>query len=175
MMVEIREKRGWSYGAYGAVTHRKNLSSFTMWIAPGADQSTDAATLLMKLFEDFQANGVTAEELDFSRKSILNSAAFYTDTPSKRLNYEVRKKQTGFDPVSLLPHVESATLEEVNQAASIAYDPQNLFGVVVGTAGSEVPVGEAPEEGEREVKSLVDALRDLFGEDSVAVKKYDAE
>lgn len=173
MMKEIREKRGWSYGAYGAITHRKDLSSFTMWIAPSTDQSVDAATLLMSLFEDFATNGVSAEEMDFARKSILNSAAFYTDTPSKRLSYEVRKKLTGYDPVALLPFVEAATLEQVNEAAGVAYDPQNLFGMVIGTADSEVPVGEAAEGEERAKKSLQAALEDLFGAESVTVKKYD--
>ncbi|GEM_PF-108694 len=191
MMKEIREKRGWSYGAYGSITHRKALSSFTMWIAPGADQSADAVTLLMSMFEDFAGNGVTAEELESARKSILNSAAFYTDTPAKRLNYVVRKQQTGYDPVALLPFVEAATLEQVNEAASTAYDPANLFGMVVGTADAQVPVGPVPEppeaepvEGEeaaeepaeapaRETKALLQALKDLFGEDAVTVKKYD--
>jgi zinc protease len=187
MMKEIREKRGWSYGAYGAITHRRTLSAFTMSIAPGAEQSADAAELLMSMFEDFASNGVTSEELESARKGILNSAAFYTDTPSKRLNYVVRRQQTGYDPVALLPLVEAATLEQVNTAASISYDPNNLFGVVVGTASSEVPVGPTPEapaavEGEeaaeapaRETKSLKAALQALFGEDAVTVKAYDAE
>jgi len=199
MMKEIREKRGWSYGAYGSITHRKALSSFTMWIAPGADQSADAVELLMSMFEDFAADGVTAEELESARKSILNSAAFYTDTPAKRLNYVVRRQQTGYDPVALLPLVEAATLEQVNTAASVAYDPANLFGMVVGTADSQVPVGPVPEapaapegeeavaapEGEeapsaepaaapeREKKTLKAALEALFGEDAVTLKKYD--
>ena len=60
-----------------------------------------------------------------------------------------------------------------DEAAGVAYDPQNLFGMVIGTADSEVPVGEAVEGEERATKSLKGALEDLFGAEAVVVKKYD--
>lgn len=157
MMAEIREKNGYSYGAYGNFAHDLQASTYTMWIFPAVDQAKDALTLLLSLYEDFAANGLDAEELDYARSSILNSSAFYVDTPRRRLNYEVRKKLTGHDPLSRLDEVRAATLEDVNSAASMWFTPEAFVGTVV-----------AP-------KDFEATLEEIFGEGVVEVVPYDAE
>jgi len=157
LMAEIREKNGYSYGAYGSFSHDRQASTYTMWIFPAAEQAEAALTLLLKLYEDFAATGLTADELTYAKGSILNSAAFYVDTPRKRLSYEVTKRTRGLDPLALLPAVEAATLEQVNAAVAEAFHPIQLLGTVV-----------AP-------KSFLPTLEAVVGEGSVKTVPYDAE
>ena len=157
MMKEIREKNGYSYGAYGSFSHEELASTYTMWIFPAKEQAEAALTLMLKLYEDFAATGLTDAELTYAKGAILNSAAFYVDTPRKRLSYEVRKRTLGLDPLSQLDAVEAATLEAVNAAVATFFTPENLFGTVV-----------APEE-------FLPTLKKVVGDDAVTVVPYDDE
>jgi zinc protease len=171
MMQEVREKRGWSYGAYGSIQHRKQASSYTLWVFPAVDDAIPCLQLVLDLYEGFKAEGISEDEFDYARSSIVNSSAFYRDTPSKRLSYEVRKQTTGYDPASLVSIVEGLSHEAVQTAAGSAFDPDNLVAVLVGTADSKVKVGEG--DGAREV-TLVEALREIFGADAVEVVPFDS-
>ena len=170
MMQEVREKRGWSYGAYGSIQHRKQASSYTLWVFPAIGDAIPCLELVLDLYGDFQSQGLSPEELDYARSSIVNSAAFYRDTPSKRLSYEVRRLTTGYEPAALVPQVEALTHELVQGAAASSYDPLNLVAVMVGTADSEVSYGS----GEDARKgTLLEALQSIFGEVSVEVIPFD--
>ena len=170
MMSEIREARGWSYGAYAPWNHFRDFSSWNMWVFPATADALPALRLMLEMMESFAAEGITAAELQYARNSILNSAAFYLDTPAKRLSYEVRKRRTGYDPISILPLVEEVTLEMANAAAASTYHPADLFGTIVGTATAEVPGDE-----EGSTTTLLKALRALVGEDGVEVVPFDRE
>jgi len=170
LMLEVREKRGWSYGAYGSISHSRQLSSYSMWVFPATTDALPCAELVLKLYEEFAANGLSADELRYSRNAIVNGAAFYTDTPAKRLSYQVRRRLSGYDPLSLLPLVRAASLEQVNAAAARAFHPDNLFGVMVGTAQSEIPVAEGDPS-----RTLLQGLQDSLGVDNVTVVPYDRE
>ena len=170
MMSEIREARGWSYGAYSPWTHFRDFSAWNMWVFPATEDALPALTLMLEMLESFAADGITEAELQYARSSILNSAAFYADTPAKRLSYEVRKRRTGYDPLALLPLVEEVTLESANAAAASAYHPADLFGTIVGTADAEVPGAE-----EGTTTTLLKALKALVGDDNVTVIPFDRE
>jgi len=170
MMQEVREKRGWSYGAYGSIQHRKDASSYTLWVFPAVADAIPCLQLVLDLYEGFAKDGISSDEFDYARSSIVGSAAFYRDTPSKRLSYEVRKQSTGYDPAALVGVVDGLSHEAVQQAASEAFDPGNLVAVLVGTADGLVTLGEGDDA--REV-TLADALREIFGNDGVEVVPFD--
>jgi zinc protease len=170
MMSEIREARGWSYGAYSPWSHFKDFSAWNMWVFPATKDAIPALTLMLEMLEALVADGITEDELNYARSSIVNSSAFYVDTPAKRLSYEVRKKRTGYDPLSLVPLVGEVTLEQANAAAASEYHPDALFGTIVGTAGASVPGSEEGSE-----TTLIEALRALVGEDRVEVVPFDRE
>jgi len=170
LMMEVREKRGWSYGAYGRISHRPQLSSYSMWVFPALADALPCMQLVLEMYEEFAASGLSATELGYARNSIVNGAAFYADTPSKRLSYEVRRKLTGYDPLSLIPLVRELSLEQVNAAAARSFHPDGLFGVMVGTAGLALPVAEGAT-----AQTLVEALQASLGAENVKVVPYDQE
>ena len=171
MMQEVREKRGWSYGAYGGMQHRQQGSNYMLWVFPAIGDAIPCLQLVLELYEQFQAEGLTADELDYARSSIVGSAAFYRDTPSKRLSYEVRKLTTGYDPASLVETVGVISHEAVQRAAATAFDPANLVSVMVGTADAEITLGEGDE---ARKTTLLEALKEIFGEDGVTVVPFDS-
>ncbi len=170
LMGEVREKRGWSYGAYSPINHFKDFSAWNIWVFPAVADALPCLELILGMYEEFTATGITEEELTYAKSSISNSAAFYLDTPSKRLGYAVRKLRTGYDPVSLIPQVDEVTLESANAAAASSFHPDTLFGTLVGTASMEVPGTE-----EGTTRSLLDALKALLGEEAVQVVPFDRE
>jgi zinc protease len=157
LMAEIREKNGYSYGAYGSFSHDRDASTYSMWIFPAMEQAEAALNLMLELYDRFVADGLTADELAYAKGAILNSAAFYIDTPRKRLGYEVTKRTRGLDPLALLPAVEAATLEQVNAAVAAGFTPGDIFGTVV-----------AP-------KEFLPVLEKVVGEGTVTVVPYDKE
>lgn len=170
LMQEVREKRGWSYGAYGSIQHRKEASSYTLWVFPAVADAIPCLQLVLDLYEGFVKDGISSEEFDYARSSILGSSAFYRDTPSKRLSYAVRKQSTGYDPAALIGAVGALSHEEVQRAASDAFDSTNLVAVLVGTADQVITLGEG--EAAREL-TLADALREIFGSEAVEVVAFD--
>ena len=172
LMHEVREVRGWSYGAYSFPRHHKQLSTYSMWIFPANADAVPALGLVLEMYEALAAEGITADELDYARGSIVNSSAFYKDTPAKKLSYEVRERMTGYDPAALVPLVSAATAEQVNDAASIAFTPGDLFIAVVGTADATITRGEGDEATET---TLLQELQALFGAEAVTVVPFDRE
>ena len=170
LMAEVREKRGWSYGAYSPINHFKDFSAWNVWVFPAVADALPCLELVLGMFEEFAAKGITEAELTYAKSSISNSAAFYLDTPSKRLSYAVRKLRTGYDPASLIEQVDAVTLEQANAAAAASFHPDALFGTLVGTASMEVPGAE-----EGSTTTLVEALRALLGEEAVTVVPFDRE
>lgn len=158
LMQEIREKRGWSYGAYSSLRHSRDADSFVMNWFPATSYAADCLTLGLDLFGKLQAEGIDDAQLKYARSSILNGAAFYTDTGAKRLGYEIRKRIVGHDPLALLPAVERATIDEVRAATGALLHPANLRIVVVATA--------------TDLRSKLEAA---FGKDAVSVVPFDQE
>jgi zinc protease len=172
LMHQVREIRGWSYGAYAWPRHFKQLSTYSMWVFPANADTMPTIDLVLELYEQLVAEGITEDELAYGRGSIVNSSAFYKDTPSKRLTYEVRKRMTGYDPAALIPTVAMASLEQVNDAASVAFTPDDMFIAILGTADSKITLGEGDEA--REL-TLLEALQERFGEESVTVVPFDRD
>jgi predicted Zn-dependent peptidase len=143
-----------------------------MWVFPANQDAVPTLELVLDMYGKLAAEGINADELSYARGSIVNSAAFFKDTPAKKLTYEVRKRMTGYDPAALIPTVAAATAEQVNEAASTAFTPDDLFVTVVGTADAKVTRGE----GEAAVEmTLLEALKQLFGEEAVTVVPFDRE
>ncbi len=172
LMHEVREVRGWSYGAYSFPRHHKQLSTLSMWIFPANADAVPALTLVLEMYEKLATDGLTADELDYARGSIVNSSAFFKDTPAKRLTYEVRRRSTGYDPAELIPAVSAATAEQVLESSMVAFTPGDLFVAVVGTADAKITRGEGEEAVET---TLLEELQALFGAEAVTVVPFDRE
>jgi len=154
---EIREKRGWSYGAGSAFKVAREPHSFTMAFSPAVRDTLPAIRLSLQLFERFVADGVDPDALEFARRFTLGASAFDLNTPDKRLKLAMEQVILDYDREQHLEAVRSLTKEQLDDAIRRHFDPANVLVTVVGTA---------------------DALRDELEKSgdfrSVEVKAYDS-
>ncbi len=134
MMQQVREKRGWSYGAYSWSTARRGPGSWAWWVFPATEQTRDTIDLVLDLLRDLLARGLSNRELDQARDTLVNQAAFLVDTVSKRMGLELSRQLTGVNPLVLLESMRDLSREDVESCLRSRLDPGRMVIVVVGTA-----------------------------------------
>ena len=150
---EIREKRGWSYGAYSHVSPGLRTGSFSLRFFPTNEHTPPAIALTFSLLEDLVASGVTDEELTFAQSNLVNQFPFRIDTAPKRLEQEIWTELFEWPPDFLDRYVErvkATTREEIAAALRRNIHPNDLVVTVVGTA-AEVQSDLEKLEGVRQV------------------------
>lgn len=137
LMKEVREKRGWSYGAYSYYRSGRKPLYFAMQSTPSNKDTIPALNLMVELLEDYAKNGITKEEFDFAKKSLVNQSAFLQDTVRKRLDNKitesVMKLPKGFYD-NYRKRLMQLTYAQVQAAIRRKVDPSRLFVVILGSA-----------------------------------------
>jgi len=83
---EIREKRGWSYGAYAYLSGDQRLGTVSMRYYPSEKDTVPALRLTDEMYRAFQAEGPTDAELEAAQSYLQNSHVFTVDTAPRRLS-----------------------------------------------------------------------------------------
>jgi zinc protease len=162
MMRAIRSERGWSYGAYARLPYDRHRDAFSMWTFPAAKDAAACLELELELMRSWRDKGITARELAFARRYLVRSHAFDVDTPQKRVHQ--RLDIDLFDlpadyHTHYVDHVESITLDQVNQAIQNRISTDAL---VVSIVGTHAEIGES-------------VAKSIPGLTKVEVVAYDAE
>ncbi len=164
---EIREKRGWSYGAYSTFAAGRDLpgapdtGSFWFRYYPATKDAIPALSLGLEMLRAFAAEGPTEAEVEFAKRYLLNQLPFRTETPMKRLAEAIQCRLLGLPPDALERHLAAvAALERPAVAAAAArwLRPDDLRVVMVCTAAE-----------------VVDAVRAIPGVRSVHVVPHTAD
>ncbi|MBC7693461.1 MAG: insulinase family protein [Methylotenera sp.] len=137
LMVEIRVKRGWSYGANSYFKHGLKPRSWQVHLFPASKDTAQALALSLKMIEDLQKNGITKEEFEFSKRSLVNSAGFMYNTPKKRVENKLLERTLNLPDGFMKtygPELAKVTLPQVNQALSTYLKPEKLSIAVLATA-----------------------------------------
>lgn len=146
LMHEIREKRGWSYGASSRVSGDRQAGSFSARYFPAMEDTPAALALGRELIEVFAEGGITADELAFSQSYLVNAFPFQVETAAKRLGTLLEAELVGrpADWVDTYERrVEAIALEEANAAVRRHVHPSGLALTVVCTAAPLRPVFDA--------------------------------
>ncbi|TNF30349.1 MAG: insulinase family protein, partial [Deltaproteobacteria bacterium] len=134
---EIREKRGWSYGAYSYLSTDRHLGTFTIRFYPSVADTLPAIQLADELFRDLVARGVTSDELEFARDYLANGHAFSIDTAERRLSELMSARLQGRPDGwvdGFVDAVRAVTPEQVDAALKRHFTPESLITSVVATA-----------------------------------------
>lgn len=143
LMLEVREKRGWSYGAAARFDMQRVGGTFNLWAMPTAEDCVDCLALVMQMLQALVAEGITEQELSYARRAILNSAAFDEETADRCMRGVLSRQWLGIDRQVTLERIQSATLDEVNAALRRALPLEQLMGVMVCTADVMKPALES--------------------------------
>lgn len=137
LMKEVREKRGWSYGAYSWFKSAKFPLYFVMQAVPSNKDAVPAAELMLELYRKLGKAGITKAEFEFTKRSLLNQSAFLQDTLRKRLDNKVTEKvldlpEGYYD--SYRNRLQKLTYRQVQSAIRRKVVTRDLFVCMLGPA-----------------------------------------
>lgn len=136
LMKEVREKRGWSYGCYSWFRSGKQPLYFGMHAVPSNKDALPALKLMLSLFQDYGKNGITKEEFNFAKQSLVSQSAFLQDSVRKRLDNKVTEAVLGLEK-GYYDHyqkkLKSLTYAQVQGAIKRNVDPSKVFATVLGS------------------------------------------
>ncbi len=138
LMIELRVKRGWTYGAgsgfrFGSTPHSWKVSFF-----PKNSDTPAAIREALRMIADLGEKGLTKEEFASSKMSILNGAGFQYNTPAKRMENGLTEVIFGLPEGyfrDFASRIEKISLEEVNAALRRFIQPSRTMVGLVATAG----------------------------------------
>jgi zinc protease len=137
LMKEVREKRGWSYGAYSWFRSSKQPLYFAMQCTPSNKDTVAAFNLMVSLFEGYAKKGVTKSEFQFAKESLLNQSAFLQDSVRKRLDHRMSEAVLGLKKGyydGYRKRLRAVTFARVQAAVKRHMKPQQLFGLLLGSS-----------------------------------------
>ena len=117
MMEEIRVKRGLTYGVYASLRRTKSVSYLSGYLQTKLSTQDEAKNLIQEVVDTFVKEGITAKELEDTKKFLLGSEPLRTETLSQRLHRAYNDyyygRPLGFSKAQL-EKIESVTLDEMN-------------------------------------------------------------
>ncbi len=131
----LREKHGWTYGAFSYFNGSENEGPFTAQAGVKKEATDSSVVEFINIMKDYSENGITAEELEFTQSAVGQKDA---------LKYEAGYQKTGFLNKILRFNLDkdftdkqneilkNLTVEEVNALAAKHIDTENMAIVVVG-------------------------------------------
>ncbi len=156
LMQEIRVKRGWSYGASSAFRFGVQPRSWQVHLFPATKDTPEALAYALGMIADLRKSGITQAEFDLAKRSSINSAAFMSDTPKKRIENRILERTLGLEKgffEGFASRLEKVSREDVNTALAAFLKPDKLSISVLGTAGPlKAGLMQAAGVGEQDVK-----------------------
>jgi zinc protease len=137
LMKEIRVAKGWSYGASSNFRHGLQPRSWMFHLFPKLSDTVNALAYTIKMVEDLQKNGITADEFDFAKRSLVNSAGFMYDTSKKRVENKLLERTLELPDGFMKtygPELEKVQLVDVNSDLSDYLQPDKMAISVLGPA-----------------------------------------
>ncbi|MCA9524511.1 MAG: insulinase family protein, partial [Myxococcales bacterium] len=159
LIQEIREKRGWSYGAYSYNQVGRTIGRYFFRFYPANKDCIPALKLGLTLFETLVADGLSDQEVAFAKSYIKNSFPFRIETAQKQLAEALRLELLGL-PVDYLEHylerISRTSSAEVKTTLRAVLHPNDVMIVIVGT-----------------YETLAKQLRQIPGVNRILVNRYD--
>ena len=119
LMQEIREKRGWTYGAYSSLSADRTTGLFSMNYHVENQNASDAIVLGWDLFQEWREKGLSDEDLSDARAYVVNSFPFTLETAQKRLEVQLGCELLGRSSDYLeqfVPRMQSVEAKDVQRA-----------------------------------------------------------
>ena len=143
---EIREKRGWSYGAWSQLSGDARLGTFMLRFYPNTKDTAPALALSHQLITDFAATGPSADEFTAAQSYLQNGFVFAIDTAVKRLSELVSARLMGYpdDHVdTTVERLRRVTHDDAVRTVIEHLRPDAMAVTIVGTASELVKDLEA--------------------------------
>lgn len=137
--LNIREDKGWSYGARGYFSGSDEPGSYTAYAGVKATATDSAVVEFMKEIKGFRNKGITDEELIFMRKSIGQKDARSYETPGQKAGFLRRIVHYDLDKSYVDEQtkiINTISKSEINGLAKKYLKDENFYILVVGDGAS---------------------------------------
>ena len=137
LMNEVRVKRGLSYGASARLGQGRGPRALQVYVFPAIERTAETLGLVSDLWRTWVDEGLTDEELRFSRENLASSSVFDRVTPEDRLDMRVALLVCGMDADyadTLAERLRAITDEEVRFAMARHLTTTGLTVTLLATA-----------------------------------------
>ncbi|MGB1038276.1 MAG: M16 family metallopeptidase, partial [Bacteroidia bacterium] len=135
--LNLREDKGWTYGARSGFSGNKHYGVYRFSGEIKKEATDSAIREMMGEINGFVKDGITAEELEFTKNSITLSKALNYETPFQKLNFlsNIIEKDLPSDYTARQAEmIKGMTIDDVNAVAKAQLKPDNMVIIVVGHA-----------------------------------------
>jgi zinc protease len=141
-MQEVRVKRGLSYGASAHLGQGRGARALSMGMAPAIEQTVETLALVLSLWRDFVAHGLSDDEVEFAKQHLASGFAFQMATPEDRIDVRIGvlvMELPGDFLATMVPAIRAVTPGAVRAAMARHLDADDLAVTVVSTAEALLP------------------------------------
>ena len=140
--LNLREDKGYSYGARSSFRGNKDFGSFTAAAAVRSDATADSIVQFENEIRSYRESGITEPELTFTRRAIGQQDARSYETPGQKLGFLSEILVYDLEPSFVDEQnqiLASIDQKEIDALAATLLDMEEMIIVVVGDKASLLP------------------------------------
>lgn len=140
--VNLREKRGYTYGIGASFSTSRNNDAWTCGAGVKKEATDTALSEILREIKEYAQQGMTEEELAFTRNALLQSDALKYESPGQKAAF--LKMIADFDFNKNIPEIQRTqlsrfSLDLLRQKANTHFGDKPLTIVVVGDRQAVLP------------------------------------
>lgn len=133
--INLRERKGWTYGARSGFAGSEYVDKFIVSTSVKAEHTDSSIIEIMDELNRYVQDGMTAEELSFTKSSIGQRDALKYETASQKATFMSYLIKNDFDENLVEKQnkiLQDLSLEDAHQIAQKYIHPDQLYIIVVG-------------------------------------------
>jgi len=137
LFMNLREAKGWTYGAYSGMAREKDYGSFQAHAAVRTEVTDSAVTEFMKEIERIKTEPVTENDLNNAKSYLIGNFPIQIETPEQIAGKVVENKIVGLGKEELETYrtrLEAVSIGDVTRVMGKYLHPDRSYIVLVGDA-----------------------------------------
>ncbi len=137
LFMNLREDKGWTYGAYSSFSREKDYGNFQARAAVRTEVTDSSVTEFMKEIERIKSEPVPQEDLDNAKAYLVGNFPLQIETPEQIAGKIVQYKVLGLGKKEMETYrdkVAAVTVADISRVMGERVHPDRSYIVVVGDA-----------------------------------------
>lgn len=133
--LNLREDKGYTYGIRSGFTGGKYSGTFSINAAVKRNSTAASLAEILKEFKKYEKDGITDEELAYTKSSLLNTEAIRYEAPGQKAGFLSEIARFGLEKDYTAKQnqiLKNISKEELNLQIKKSFDSNKLTTVVVG-------------------------------------------
>ncbi|HLW21308.1 MAG TPA: pitrilysin family protein [Cyclobacteriaceae bacterium] len=135
LFMNLREDKGFTYGAYSSIGSDKLVASFSASAAVRTEVTDSAIHEMIYEIRNIVENGITEEELEEAKANLSGSFGRSLENPSTIASFAINIARYDLPEdyySTYLQRLNALTVEDINAAAKKYIQPENMYITIVG-------------------------------------------